>query len=213
MRYPINLNLENRKCLVIGGGKVAERKILRLVDANADITVISPVITEKLAELAEQKRISWINDVYRKGATKGYFLLIAATNNKEANFFAICEAKKYNVLVNAPDNPELSDFSAPAVARRGDLLITVATEDISPAFSRIIKEEILDFLPKNIDEWLKVLKRIRGEMKEKLNSSREREFFWREALNKRVFELLKEDKLKDAEVELENVISRNRTKS
>lgn len=211
MSYSINLNIQNKKCTVIGGGGVAERKVLGLLAAGGLVSVISPEVTEKLKILADEKKIIWIRSVYKSGMANGYFLLIAATDNESANKLAVSEAKSFGVLVNAPANPELSDFSVPAVMRRGDLSVAVTTEGISPAFSRVIKEEIAGFLPKNVDEWLKILKKVRDEMKEKLKTSRDRENFWRRALNKRVFALLKEGRLKDAEVELKNGVSCNRT--
>ena len=195
--------------MAIGGGEVATRKVLSLVEADAKITVISPVVTEKINELATERKIVWINDVYKSGMAKGYFLTIVATNNDEVNKLAIAEAKSFGALVNAPANPELSDFTVPAAIKRGDLTVAVSTGGISPAFSRIIKEEISDFLPNNIDEWLKIIKRIRNEGKERLKSSKDREKFWRKALNKRIFELLKEGRLKEAEAELENGFSCN----
>lgn len=207
MSYPINLNLNGKKCAVVGGGSVAERKVSGLLAAGGAVTVISPEITENLKILANEKKIIWIQDAYKSGMANGYFLLIAATNSEEANILAINEAKSFGALVNAPANPALSDFSVPAVMRRGDLSVAITTEGISPALSRIIKEEIGEFVPKNIDEWLKFLKDIRKDMKEKLKTSKDRENFWRKALNKRIFTLLKEGRLKEAEVELRDGVS------
>ena len=207
MSYPINLNLKDKKCLVVGGGSVAERKVSGLLAAGGEVTVISPEITENLKILANEKKIIWIQDAYKSGMAKGYFLLIAATNSEEANILAINEAKSFGALVNAPANPALSDFSVPAVMRRGDLSVAITTEGISPALSRIIKEEIGEFVPKNIDKWLEFLKDIRKDMKEKLKTSKDRENFWRKALNKKIFTLLKEGRLKEAEVELRDGVS------
>lgn len=207
MSYPINLNLNGKKCAVVGGGSVAERKVSGLLAAGGAVTVISPEITENLKILANEKNIIWIQDAYKSGMARGYFLLIAATNSEGANILAINEAKSFGALVNAPANPALSDFIVPAVMRRGDLSVAITTEGISPALSRIIKEEIGEFVPKNIDEWLKFLKDIRKDMKEKLKTSKDRENFWRKALNKRIFTLLKEGRLKEAEVELRDGVS------
>lgn len=209
MPYPINLNLIGKKCLVIGGGSVAERKTLSLIEAKAEVTLISPIITEKLKDLVNENKLTYIEDTYKSGMVDGYFLLIAATNDEAANKLAIKEAKELKILVNAPANPELSDFTVPAVIKRGDLTVAVSTEGISPAFSRTIKEEISEFLPKNIEAWLNILKKIRLEIKEKFKTSKEREEFWRIALNKRIFELLKKGKLKEAEAELKNGFSGN----
>lgn len=213
MDYPINLNLNGKKCLVIGGGSVAERKILSLIETGAKITVVAPSALTTINNLALDKKITWICDIFESGMTKGYFLTIVATDDDKVNKLAIEEAKSFGALVNAPANPELSDFSVPAKIRRGDLTVAVSTNGISPALSRIIKEEISEFLPKNISEWIKIIKRVRNEGKEKLKSSKDRENFWRKALNKRVFKMLKEGKLKEAEAELKDGFSRDWVKS
>jgi len=207
MLYPINLNLNGKKCLIVGGGEVATRKISSLIETGAKITIISPVVTEKINELVKEKKIIWIDDIYKSGMAKGYFLTIVATNNDEVNKFAIKDAKNFGALINAPANPELSDFTVPAAIKRGDLTVAVSTDGLSPAFSRMIKEEISEFLPKNTEEWLKIIKRVRNKGKERLKSSKDREKFWRKALNKRIFELLKEGRLKEAEAELEHGFS------
>lgn len=188
---------------------MGERKVSSLIEAGARITLISPVVTEKLAAFAKDKKITWIKDTYKSGMAKGYFLLIVATSDFEANMLAIREAREAGILVNAPANPEFSDFTLPAVIKRGDLTVAVSTDGISPAFSRFIKEEIAEFLPKDIEEWLKILKSARASVKEKLLTSKDRENFWRKALNKRIFALLKDGDLKKAEAELKHGFSCN----
>lgn len=200
--YPVNLNLEGKKCLVVGGGGVAERKVASLVESGAKVTVIAPSVLTSLNNLAGEGKITLIDDIYKSGMAKGYFLAIVATDDENANKLAISEAKSFGALVNAPTTPEFSDFTVPAVINRGDLTVAVSTNGISPALSRKIKEEISEFLPKNIGGWLKIIKNIRKEAKSKLASSKDRENFWRRALNKKVLRLLKEGRIKEAEAEL-----------
>ncbi|MBO6179104.1 MAG: bifunctional precorrin-2 dehydrogenase/sirohydrochlorin ferrochelatase [Selenomonadaceae bacterium] len=213
MNYPINLKLSNRKCLVVGGGRVAERKVLKLIRAGAKVTIISPILTEKLHKLVSDGEIKWIADNYKKNAAKGFFIVIAATNDEDANNEAISDARSCGAIINAPSNPAESDFFVPAVLRRGDLTVTISTEGASPAFARVMKEELAKFLPENLSEWLVRLRKIREELKNTIDGSKNREFFWKKGLNADVLRLLRDGKLNDAEVELRNGFSRDRFKS
>ncbi|MBR3622245.1 MAG: bifunctional precorrin-2 dehydrogenase/sirohydrochlorin ferrochelatase [Selenomonadaceae bacterium] len=213
MNYPINLKLNNRKCLVVGGGHVAERKVLKLIRAGAKVTIISPALTETLHKLAGDGVIKWIADNYKRNAAKGFFIVVAATNDEDVNNEAISDARSYGAIVNAPSNPAESDFFVPAVLRRGDLTVTISTEGASPAFARIMKEELSKFLPENLSEWLVRLRKIREELKNIIDGSKNREDFWKTALSAEVLRLLRDGKLNDAEVELRNGFSRDRFKS
>ncbi len=213
MLYPMNLNLEGRRCIVLGGGAVALRKVRTLLEAGAEVILLSPVASEELCGLAETGRLIWRQETYRQGALPQGFLLIAATDDEQANRQAIGEAKAAGMLVNAPAQPELSDFSVPAKLKRGELLITVSTGDHSPACARWIREILEDEFTEDFASWLEILSGLREELKEKMDGSREREAFWRQALNREIFALVKQGELKQAEVRIRNAIGCNRVES
>lgn len=205
--YPINLHLAGQRCIVIGGGAVAERKIMALLTAQAEITVISPGLTPRLAELVKARRIIHIARHYQQGDLQGYFLAICATDNKTVNAEAAAEAKQNNMLLNVVDNPEMGNFSVPAQVSSGDLLITVSTGGKSPLIARRIREELAETYGPEYGRYIALVSRMRMEIKTCLNSAKEREAFWRKSIDKATLELLKQGKIKEAEARVRDAIS------
>ncbi|MEO5656542.1 MAG: bifunctional precorrin-2 dehydrogenase/sirohydrochlorin ferrochelatase [Nitrospiria bacterium] len=138
--YPIALNLKNRRVVVIGGGRIATRKIAELLPTGARVTVISPEISSRLARWAKDGRLEHCRRVYRPGDLKGACLAVAATSLPAAHRPIAAEARRRAVWLNVVDEPVLCDFIAPAVIRRGDLTITISTGGRNPALARCLKE-------------------------------------------------------------------------
>ena len=134
--YPINLKLTGRRCAVIGGGAVAERKIRALLAAGAAVSVFSPVLSAGLSELKQAGRFVWVPQDYEPGDLHNFFLVFCATNNSLINRQAAAEAKATGALVNIADAPDLSDFYVPAHVAHGELLLTISTGGGSPALAR-----------------------------------------------------------------------------
>ena len=165
--YPINLNIENRMCIVIGGGKVAERKILSLLDCKADVTVISPKVTRFIKKLSNESKICILKRDFRKGDLKGAFMVIAATNSSRINYKIFQEANKKNILVNIVDSPEFCDFIMPSSIRRGDLLITISTGGKAPALSKKLRIMLEEIIGKEYGKILEKLSDFRDKLKTK----------------------------------------------
>ena len=202
MQYPMNIELKNVRCVVLGGGHVALRKVKTLLLAEAEVVVIAPTADEEILRLAAEGKISYSRASYEHGDLMGARLVILATNDSEVNKAAADEARELGILVNAPREPERSDFSVPASLRRGSLLLTVSTGNNSPGLARFIREKLEEDFPECFSEWLEVLHKLRNEMKEKLPTSRDREAFWRYALNGRLLDLVKEGHIDKAEAEI-----------
>jgi precorrin-2 dehydrogenase/sirohydrochlorin ferrochelatase len=211
--YPVNLRLEGRKCLVIGGGTVAERKVKALLAAGAQITVLSPEITSLLSALVSVGSIAHIAAPYQTGRLGIFFIVICATNNAAVNRLAAEEAGSKGALVNVADAPELGDFIVPAHIVHGDLLITVSTGGKSPALARRLREELAARYGPEYGAYLEVLSRLRAELKEQLATAEERNAFWREALSGEVLALLAAGNMQEAEEKIRNAASRFRAKS
>jgi len=139
---PISLKVAGRPCVVIGGGRVAERKIRSFLECGASITVISPSLTQSLAGLIAEGRIKHLARKYRLGDLAGAFLVIVATDDRMANRAAVEEAKDSGVLVSDSTDGEAGDFIFPATLRRGDLTISVSTSGTSPLVAKRIRDEI-----------------------------------------------------------------------
>ena len=142
MFYPAYLNLQNRKCLVVGAGLVAERKVLSLLRSGGDVTLISPEATQANADLAQRNRITWHKRQFRSGDTEGLFLVCAATDLPEINTQVFKEAHEvYGInLVNVVDVIPECTFAAASVITHEDLTISISTSGKSPALSRRIRE-------------------------------------------------------------------------
>ncbi len=139
---PIFLEVSGRCCVVIGGGEIAERKARSLLEAGADVTVVSPALTAGLTALAVRGAIRHFARVYEPGDLEGAFLAFEASGDPDAERAAVSEARRCGVLINVADVPQLCSFIAPAVIKRGALQITVSTGGTSPALARNIREEL-----------------------------------------------------------------------
>ncbi len=133
--YPIHIDIKNKPCLVVGGGRVAERKVMKLSKAGAAITVISKELTPALTELIQKSNVIFLQRQYQTSDVKGFFLVFAATNNKEVNKQVYDEAQRHNILVNSLNGIEEGDFILPALCAVGDLHVGVTTQGQSPALS------------------------------------------------------------------------------
>ncbi len=142
MFYPVYINLQNRKCLVVGGGTVAERKVVSMLISGGDVTVISPDATELVTFLAEIGTIRWHKRQLKIGDTHGYSLVCAATDWTAINTAVYTEAHEKNRirLVNVVDVIPQCTFAAASVVTDGEIMISISTSGKSPATSRRIRE-------------------------------------------------------------------------
>ncbi len=140
--YPVNLSIENRLCLIVGGGVVAARKINTLLLCKARVRVISPHVCEVIGVLAEKGKIEWLQRGYEEGDVQGALLVIATTDKRDIQNLIVTEASERQILVNVVDDPSACTFQVPAMVRRGEFLLTVSTGGGSPALSARIKKKI-----------------------------------------------------------------------
>jgi len=140
--YPVLLDLTGRRCVMIGGGLVAERRVDGLVASGAHVIVFSPRLTRGLAALAAEGRIEHEARGYRDGDLAGAELAFVATDAGEVNEAVAREARERGLWINAADDPARCTFILPALVRRGDLTVAVATGGSSPALARAIREEL-----------------------------------------------------------------------
>ncbi|ALC91492.1 hypothetical protein AM500_18135 [Bacillus sp. FJAT-18017] len=141
MLYPIFLEIKGRPAVVIGGGKVAARKTAGLVEAGANVTVISPELIPELGTMFENGKIQWRKKPFSSNDLDDALLVIAATNDRETNL-KVKEAAGPNQLVTIADNPAASDFHVPSVVRRGKLNLAVSTSGASPTLAKKVRGEL-----------------------------------------------------------------------
>ena len=163
--YPVFINVRQEKCLVVGGGEVALRKVQALLEHGAEVQVISPALCPELNQLARNKRITVLPREYKPGDLTGIFLTIAATDDRETNHKVAAEAKRLRIMINVVDDPEQSNFIVPACLYRGDLTIAVSTAGGSPALARKIKSRLEQVYGQDYSALLDLVKEVRGELK------------------------------------------------
>jgi precorrin-2 dehydrogenase/sirohydrochlorin ferrochelatase len=163
--YPIGLiGLDQRKTVVIGGGKVAARKVTGLLEAGAQVTVISPAFVPELRVLAGSRRVTLTGRAYREGDLADAFLVIAATDNAGINEQVWQEAQERGCLVNVVDDPARCNFIVPAVVRRGEVIVTVSTGGASPALARRLREQLESLIGPEVGGLATLLAELRPEL-------------------------------------------------
>lgn len=166
--YPVNLDLRDRRVLVVGGGPIAARKADGLLQAGAVVTVVAPTA---VAEIAEDPDIRWHAREYRRGEVASYRLALTATDDPAVNAQVARDGDGANVLVNSADDPANCAFILPAVVTRGDLQITVSTNGRSPAMARWARRRLESIFTDVHARLLDVLGEVRDEARAQLGTS------------------------------------------
>ncbi|MDD4873748.1 MAG: bifunctional precorrin-2 dehydrogenase/sirohydrochlorin ferrochelatase [Dehalococcoidales bacterium] len=179
--YPVFLDVTGRKCVIVGGGEVALRKILVLLDYGAEIVVISPYICPELAELSRTGKLCTITREYRTGDLSGAFVAIAATDDNQVNRVVSSDARRKAVLVNVVDDAEKSDFIIPSHLNRGDITIAISTGGKSPALARKLRSKLEKEMGEEYASLVDIISEVRAILKDK--QSKIDPETWQEALD------------------------------
>ena len=172
--YPIFLKLEGHKVLIVGGGLIAQQKIEAVLRSATDVTVLAPQVTPRIRLWAHQGRLRHMALPYRPGMTKGYFLVIAATDSEQVNRAVYNEASQSGALANAVDDPGYCDFYSPAVVSRGDFQIAISTGGNSPALAQSVRKELEQEFGPEYESWTAWLGRMREAVRSVLPRSERR---------------------------------------
>lgn len=146
MFFPININLTNKTCLVVGAGNVAFKKITKLFRFGAKINVVAPQQIKEIKLLAKKNKITLYSRCFHAHDLKNIFLLILATNNKNLNKEISSLAKRKKILVNVVDDAKLCSFIMPAIIKRGDLVVSISTSAKAPEFSMILRKKLEEII-------------------------------------------------------------------
>lgn len=152
---------EKKNCLVVGGGGVGTRKVKTLLECGANVTVVSPFATEKLAKMAEDHKITWHKRSYEASDLDGTFLVIGATDDEILNMQISQDAEKQNKLCNIADRPEVCNFILPAIVQKDDLIIAISTSGLSPAFAKKLRKDLEKQFGNEYVIFLKIMGAIR----------------------------------------------------
>lgn len=204
--YPVNLNLEKKDCLVVGGGAVAERKIRRLLEYGAKVTVVSPKFNQGIIRLSKQNKILIykhhvnLRDIVRR------FLVISATGERRINSLVSQYCKESDILVNVVDSPGECNFILPSVVRKGDLTISISTDGIAPALAKKIRGMLEKKFGVEYAKLLKIMKKIRPRALKKIKNTKLRRIFFEKAVNYGIVQLLKRGQEKQVKEKLEQIL-------
>ncbi|MFN8373182.1 MAG: bifunctional precorrin-2 dehydrogenase/sirohydrochlorin ferrochelatase [Anaerolineae bacterium] len=192
--YPVLLKLEGRRCVVVGGGKVALRKTRGLLQAGAKVSIISPKLDAELMALVSKERIELLQSEYAQGmlAQLQPLLVFAATNSAAVNRLVVEEAQTLNMLAAAVDDSSDSDFSNMAVLRRGGITIGISTQGASPALSAHLKEVVAGAVGEEYSTLAEWLGEYRTLAQHKIHSENARTEFWYGVLNSTILEQLRD---------------------
>jgi precorrin-2 dehydrogenase/sirohydrochlorin ferrochelatase len=199
--YPVNLVLAGRRCVVVGGGQVAARKVEGLVAAGAEVVVIAP----RLDDGVRRTGARLLERPYRPGDLDGAWLAIAATDDPEVNRAVHADAEKSRVWINAADDPPACSFTLPAVVRRGPVMVTVSTAGHSPALASWLRGQVAAQLGPEVGLLAEWLSEARDELKAAGRSTEEVD--WRPALDWDMLELIRSGRTAQARERLQACLS------
>lgn len=196
--YPVFLDLNGRRCVVVGGGDVALRKVKPLLDSGALVEVISPRLCSGLKQLENDKKINVIGRKFQPGDLTGAFIAIAATANLQTNAAVAAEGLEKSIMVNVVDDPARCDFILPSYCRRGGIILAVSTSGMSPALARKIMSRLEKEFGPEYGTLATITQKVRARLKRekiKINSSR-----WQQALDiDRLTDLIRSGHTNEAE--------------
>jgi precorrin-2 dehydrogenase / sirohydrochlorin ferrochelatase len=164
--YPVFLDVAGKPVVVVGGGNVAWQKVEGLVDAGAEVTVISPDLLPEIQQLVNEGRVKYIAREYKDGDMDGYFLAFVATDDRSENSVVAKEAREKRIWINAVDDIPNCDFIMPGIIRRGELILAISTSGTSPAMARKVREDLEAFLTEEDAMVLDLAAEVRRELAE-----------------------------------------------
>ncbi len=196
--FPITVCVEGLSCLVVGGGKVALRKVNNLLQCGAVIDVVSPSFCDELVVMGKEGLVTLISRRFEDHDINGRMLVFAATNDEATNqrVYQLCQ--KNNILVNTVDDPEKCNFLVPATMRRGALTVAVNTQGRSPLLARRIREEMEDRYGSEYADYLELLGEARVVVKNTIDQESTRRLLFEKILDLPVLALLQQGKKEEA---------------
>lgn len=189
--FPFYIDIENKKCIIVGGGKIALQKLRKIILFNPDITVIAPNICDEIKKIGVKTECRKFIDKDIKNA----FMVISATDDEKLNahIFELCRAE--NILVNTVDDKEKCGFIFPSIIKKEDVTVGITTSGKSPLYAKYLRQQIEDVLDGINPEIIEILSKYRPIIKAKINSE-----YLRKRANEKILDLcINSEKLPDDE--------------
>jgi precorrin-2 dehydrogenase/sirohydrochlorin ferrochelatase len=204
--YPILVDLEGKKALIVGGGRVAERKAETLLEYGASIDLVSKELTYALELLVEGRRITYLGPEFKEAFLDSVFIVVAATNDKQLNRKVSLSARRKGLLVNAVDQPQDCNFIVPSIVKRGDLLIAVSTSGKSPALSKKIRKDLENQFGEEYRAFLLLMGRLRDRILSRGLPQEENSRIFHQIVDSPLLKALSEESREDVRAILQEIL-------
>ena len=206
--YPICLDIQNRNCLVVGGGSVGTRKVITLLNCGADVTVVSPAASAHLQELANNGSIILKNRTFRFSDLAGIFLVCSATDNQDLNRQIHAKAEDLGMLCNVADRPEVCNFILPSIVNRGDLIVAISTSGQSPAFAKKLRKDLEKVFGNEYAEFLKLMGAVRKKLLSRDHRPEAHKHLFEQLINKDLVTMIKAHQYDDINAVLFEILGK-----
>jgi precorrin-2 dehydrogenase len=203
--YPANLIVARRRCVVVGAGRIAARKIEALLAAGADVRVVAPEIGSEVRAWADKGDLEVVERAFEPADVDGAWLVTSATGDPDVDHAVFLAGDERHVWVNAADDPANCSFTLMSVVRRGDIVVTVGTGGRSPALAAWLKTRFEDELGPEYETLLDLLSEAREELRATGRSSEEVD--WRHAIDSGMLELIRAGRVEEAKETLRACLS------
>ena len=204
---PVFVKLKDKLCVIVGGGKVAQRKAESLIGCGAAVKVVSPLVEKQIKQWASEGFLTWCEKKFSEDDLNGAFIAFASTDDSSKNEKVVETCNRKGIMVNAVDEPELCDFFVPSVIRRKSLAVAISTEGKSPLLAQRLRKELEQILADEYGEFLEILGEQREKIKQAEPDRQKRKKIFKALVNSDIIDLLKAGKRKEAEERIEQCIS------
>lgn len=204
---PIFLNVRTQPCLVVGGGDVATRKVELLLKAQANVTVVAPVLGAALKTLHVAGKVTHVAESFRADHVGGQRIIIAATDDETVNRSVAMAAQANKIPVNVVDRPELCTFIMPAIIDRSPVLVAVSSGGASPVLARLLRARLESLVPAAYGRLATLASGFREKVKARFTSSPDRRVFWERVLQGSVAEMVYAGRDNEARAAMEKLLA------
>jgi precorrin-2 dehydrogenase/sirohydrochlorin ferrochelatase len=202
--YPVNLLIAGRRCVVVGAGRIAARKIESLLTAGADVHGVAPGVSDEVRAWAEAGTLTLEERPFEAADLDGAWLAVTATDVPAVNRAVFEAGEARRVFVNSADDPANCSFTLMSVVRRGDIVVTIGTNGRSPALATYLKEHVRDEMGPEYETLLEILSEAREEIRATGRSSEEPD--WRAAIDSGILDLIREGRESEAREQLRSCL-------
>lgn len=176
--FPIFCQLNNKPCLLVGGGEVAERKARLLMDAGAVISVVAPTFTPQFMQWQNEQRLQCFTAEFSVADLADKWLVIAATDNEQVNQLVYQQATEQRIFCNVVDSPKQASFIMPSVIDRSPIMVAISSGGKAPVLARILREKMEQWLPNSLGALAQLAGKLREQVKQRFATMSARRYFW-----------------------------------